>query len=525
MLPANAAGAARVRALVGDASEITPPDTWPEPDMRLIRDDRPPAPKLSNDVLPTGWEEWIVAEAEACACPRDYVACGLISASSAAIGNARRIAATADWSEPANLWFGLIGPPSTGKTPALRPMINATRKLERDGECNWRTTVEGYKRDAEAADAVDKAWREAVRAAVKEGKTPPDRPPQAEAPTKPPMPRVMAMNSTTQKLQRLLAENPRGLLYVRDELAGWIGGFDRYGGNGDDRAFFLETWNAGPYVCDRVKDDAPVKIEHALLSVIGGMVPDRLREVLTDADDGLVERILLCWPDPEPIAPLCERGSTDAATRSSLLNEAVRRLHTLQMGTDNHGIPAPRALPLDREARKLFDEQRQEQMQRARDASGFAAGWYGKNPGRLLRLALVFEHLTWAARTDGAAQPASVSADAVVRAGGFVDYATAMFERVVAGLAISRAQADAAQIARHVQAIAGTAPRYARLKPLNERSLYQRRGFAWARDRKRRGDAFAVLQDDGWLRPAQVNGHARPRGDWQVNPRILDAKQ
>jgi hypothetical protein len=106
-----------------------------------------------------------------------------------------------------------------------------------------------------------------------------------------------------------------------------------------------------------------------------------------------------------------------------------------------------------------------------------------------------------------------------------VDYATEMLERVVVGLAVSRAHADAAQIARHIQAIARTAPRYARLKPFNERSLYQRRCFAWARDRKRRGDAFVVLQDDGWLRPAQVDGHARPRGDWQVNPRILDAKQ
>jgi hypothetical protein len=69
-----------------------------------------------------------------------------------------------------------------------------------------------------------------------------------------------------------------------------------------------------------------------------------------------------------------------------------------------------------------------------------------------------------------------------------------MFERVVAGLAITRAQADAAQIARHLLAIAQAAPEGARLKPLNERRLYQLRGFAWARDAKRRAGAFAVLK-------------------------------
>ena len=39
-----------------------------------------------------------------------------------------------------------------------------------------------------------------------------------------------------------------------------------------------------------------------------------------------------------------------------------KRLHTLEMGADDHGTPAPHAQSLDTQARKLFDEQRQEQM-------------------------------------------------------------------------------------------------------------------------------------------------------------------
>ena len=291
------------------------------------------------------------------------------------------------------------------------------------------------------------------------------------------------MDTSTEELQRLLADNPRGLLHVRDELAGWLGGFDRYGGNGADRAFYLECWNGGAYVCDRVKfNGVPLRIEHASLAIVGGMVPDRLREALADADDGLPARFIFVWPEPVPIAPLRECGDTDAAERRDKLQKAAERLHALEMGADDHGAPAPRALPLDTDALQLFDEQRQEAMRRARAASGLAAGWHGKNPGRLLRLALVFELLAWAARDDGAPEPASVSADAVARAGGYIDYASAMFERVIGGLAIGRAEADAAQIARHVLAIARGAPPHARLKPLNERTLYQMRGFSWARD-------------------------------------------
>lgn len=100
-----------------------------------------------------------------------------------------------------------------------------------------------------------------------------------------------------------------------------------------------------------------------------------------------------------------------------------------------------------------------------------------------------------------------------------------MLERVTGELAVGRAEADAAQIARHMLMIARGAPPYARLKPLNERTLYQTRGFTWARDRKRRAEAFIVLQDACWLMPPRGDGHGRPRGDWQVNPRILEAKR
>jgi hypothetical protein len=252
------------------------------------------------------------------------------------------------------------------------------------------------------------------------------------------------------------------------------------------------------------------------------MVPDRLREVLADADDGLPARFIFIWPEPVPIAPLCEFSAADAAERSNKLQKAAERLHALQMGADNHGEPAPRALALDGDARKLFDEQRREAMRRARAASGLAAGWHGKNPGRLLRVALVFELLAWATRNDCASEPANVSADAVVRAGGFIDYAAAMLERVIGGLAISRAEADAAQIARYLLAI-GKKTSHVSPKPLNERTLYQMRGFTWARDRKRRAEALAMLCDSGWLRPAQTDSQGRPRGDWEVNPRILEA--
>jgi hypothetical protein len=507
---ARANGGARNRERGSAASE-----SWPEPDMRLVEDDRAPAPVLNDDALPAGWEDWIAGEAAARACPRDYVAAGLIGAASALIGNARRIAATADWSEPSHLWIALIGAPSAGKTPALRPIILASRRLEGDAEPAWREAMARYERDAEAATARDRAWRDSVQEAAGNGRAPPNRPADAEPPVRPPRPRVLAMDSSTEELQRMLAEAPRGLLYVRDELAGLLGSFDRYGGAGADRAFFLECWNGGAYVCDRVRyHGEPIRIEHASLAIVGGMVPDRVREVLAGTDDGLTARLLYIWPEPLPIAPLADRGDADATQRRTMLTAAAQQLRGLAMGADDQGTPAPLALRLDDDACALFDAMRRDAMQKARGTHGLVAGWHGKNPGRVLRLALVFELLAWSVR--GGAEPTAVSRDAIERAGRYVDYAAAMLDRVTAGLAIGEAEVDAATIAQHLLAT--------RPDLLNERELYQMRGFSWARTPKRRKAAFDLLESLGWLRRPNAAGKGRRRGDWEVSPHLKEAR-
>jgi Protein of unknown function (DUF3987) len=506
-------GAAEIRRLVAVAPEMTARDTWSEPDMRLVEDDRAAAPVLDDDALPAGWSGWIDAEATARGCPRDYIAAGLIVAASELIGNARHVAATDTWVEAPHLWIALIGAPSTGKSPAIRSIVEAMRVIEREAEPAWREACAKHAALVEAARVIEDGWRQSVREAAKRSAAPPNQPPGADAPPAPPAPRVMAMDATTEELQHLLAGQPRGLLYMRDELAGWLGNHDRYGGHGADRAFYVEAWNGGAYVADRVKHrGVPVRIERTSLAILGGMQPDRLRETLAGADDGLAARFLYVWPEPVPIAPL-DGNDAEVGTRRHRLISAARRLYGLAIDGDPAGDPVPRILPLDSDALALFDEVCREAMERAQSSRGLAAGWHGKTPGRALRLALVYELLAWS--SGAGSEPRTVSADAMARAAGYLDCAAAMLDRVTAGLAIGRAEADAAVIARHVLAIGARA--------LNERVLYQQPGWAWLRDRDRRAEAFRVLVDAGWIRSAERPGHGRPRGDWDVSPRLREA--
>jgi hypothetical protein len=132
-------------------------------------------------------------------------------------------------------------------------------------------------------------------------------------------------------------------------------------------------------------------------------------------DDGLAARFAYVWPDPVPILPLAIESDAAARECRDRLLAAARRLYALPMDGDPAGEPAPRLLRLDHDALALFNELRQEAMQRARSSRALGAGWHGKTPSRALRLAIIYELLAWAAGTR--AEHRMISADAMARVG------------------------------------------------------------------------------------------------------------
>src|SRR5947209_3463116 len=123
--------------------------SWPEPDMSILRPDRPRAPKLPLAAFGPAWAEWITTAAEAAACPADYVAAPLLAAASALIGHARWAQATPGWMEPPHLWLAVVGEPGTGKSPGSDCLMrDVLPEIERhmladfpDRLCAWRTDV------------------------------------------------------------------------------------------------------------------------------------------------------------------------------------------------------------------------------------------------------------------------------------------------------------------------------------------------------------------------------------------------
>lgn len=407
---------------------------WPAPSPRFLRPALPPAPELPlHAVFAPRWADWMQRAAEAKSAPPDYVMAALLAAAGAAIGNTRLAAPWSGWSEPPILWTMAIGAPSSNKSPGLDAVLSPLKRVETQARKAMEAERAAWLEKAEIAKLAESAWKEAARAAVKDGTEPPARPAAADPGDEPFAPRYAVADGTVERLAVIVARQPRGTLMARDELAGWLQGMTRYAGGGSDRPFWLETYGGRSYTVERM-GRAPVHIERLSIGVTGSIQPDRLRSLLLKSDDdGLLPRFLPIWPDPAPIRR--PRALPDEA----FLETALARLHGLQMATDTQDTLRPWLVPFEEEARAQLDRFRLQVRAWEAGQDGVLCSFIGKLPGLAVRLSLVLAYLDWLA--SAATEPQAITAPVFARAALLVEtYALPMARRAYGDASGSRAE-------------------------------------------------------------------------------------
>jgi hypothetical protein len=287
----------------GNAGKLRP---WPDP--LEVESDLPPVLQFDPSMLPEHLRGHVIDVAHRQQCPVDFVAVAALCGLSAMVGNhiLARPKQEDDWTIVPNLWGAAIGRPGSMKSPAISAALAPVNAIERELLAGW----EAEKGDEEIEQRIGKleaksAERDA-KAALREGDR--DRARELLAASGDddddgrPMPRIVVNDATVEKLGELLNENPRGLLLVRDELAGFMAKMndERYQG---DRAFYLEAYNGDKsFVYDRILRGT-IRIDRATLSIIGGIQPSRVAPIVSGtvtgtSDDGLVQRFQMAvWPN------------------------------------------------------------------------------------------------------------------------------------------------------------------------------------------------------------------------------------
>jgi hypothetical protein len=351
--------------------------------------------------LPEPMAGFVSAAARAVGCDEALVAVPLLAGLAAAVGNSRRVELKRGWQEPAIIWSAVVAESGTAKSPAMELALRPIRQ--------WQKQAMAEHAEAVAAHSVDVLHYEKELAAWRKSKTggePPERPDEPTAA------RYWTDDCTLEALALLLLQNPRGLLCARDELAGWLGSFDKYSKGSGDAPKWLELWG-GRSICIDRKTGNPktIFVPRAAVSLCGCIQPAVLWRALGPEhfQDGLAARLLLAspprrakrWTEAD-IAPTCEWT----------MAELFRRLYELEPEPGPDGEPQPVTLRLDGQAKRQWVSFFDEHAEETAALSGELAAVWAKLEAYAARLALLV-HLVRLVDGDSTAGPECIDADSV----------------------------------------------------------------------------------------------------------------
>lgn len=385
-------------------------DDGPEPRAPRVPEYRP----FPVDVLPEPVQSFVTEGAAAIGCDPCFVALPLLSGLASAIGNTHRIVLKRGWVEASAVWTLIVGESGTMKTPAFKLALRAIRKAQADAFKEHETARAAWELEQLAYEARLTAWkRDAAKAKPGDGyaAAPPEKP-------APPIARRYIVSDTTiEAMAPILLGNPRGVLLARDELAGWLGSFDRYakaGKAGADSAHWLSMHNGEAMTIDRKTGIPPtIHVPSASVSITGGIQPGILSRAMGQEhhESGLLARLLFAMPPRKP--KRWTEADVSPETEASL-SAVFDRLFSLTMEPDPESPPLangygpdmrPRLLRLSDGGKlewvRLYNEHAAEQAELSGD---LAAAW-SKLEGYAARLALVLHLAEWAAGDDASPGP------------------------------------------------------------------------------------------------------------------------
>ena len=325
--------------------------------------------------LPEVLRRYLEEAAHAKEAPVEFVALPMLAALGVGIGASRRFRIERSWSELPTLYTAVIALPASGKSPAedaaMLPVYRQSKVLNH----RYKLALEAWKEEHQQWEA------EAVEARKKKRRVPPE-------PEKPVKPRIRVGDTTVEALHVRMAENPRGLVLARDELAGFFTSLNQYKGKGSDRQFWLSQHSGRVAPVDRKTDDETYDVDYPCVCVVGSIQPEKLHVLDIEAGDGMVERFLFAWPEAR-MQPDSERDISVEAEQEYV--EIWNRLYALEMGEDEFGNPAPRDVSLSPGAVPTWRAYRRA-MKRCADEPGvssFMRGAIGKMKAHFHRFALI----------------------------------------------------------------------------------------------------------------------------------------
>lgn len=223
--------------------------------------------------------------------PPEYFSAGIITVTAFLINSQGFLNIKKNsWAEPAILWMALVGEPGKKKkTPVLMLINRILNTIDKQLEAKYIEELQKYDIEMLKYDVNLKNWK-------KDGNIDAEPP---IAPKKPVRELLYASDTTIEALSENQSKNPHGIGIMRDELSGFIEGFNKYQkGGGNDKEYYLSSFSGDEYIVSR-KGVTPFKVK-PYHNIFGGIQPSKVEYLLFNdlkVTDGFTERFLFCLTD------------------------------------------------------------------------------------------------------------------------------------------------------------------------------------------------------------------------------------
>lgn len=359
----------------------------------------PPPPIFPVEVFPQSIQRIIYELATAFDVAPDVAACAILSFVGACIGRTRAIRLKKGWTEHPNLFLAIVGESGIGKSP----VGELIKSILVSFEVKWRAEYD-RKMAQYMADMAE------YKRKLKDGDL------DATAPEKPVLREIMAEDATIEGVGEMLKANPRGVIWLRDELTGLLLDLDKYSGKeGSARSRLLSAFNASLWKNTRKDSSKNSFIEKALLSICGTIQEKLLAGVFSqsDTDSGFTPRFLMCR-----VVKLKPPEWSETSVSESTL-ETLKRIFGVFLDWDFDDNRKPCMVDMSPVAKKVYVEWFEKQASEpwrdpeAREDKALLA----KNRSYAARLALILHSLDAALKADGENKGLSEISEEHIRGG------------------------------------------------------------------------------------------------------------
>lgn len=365
---------------------------------RLITDNlinpenyHPHTPQIANksffpiEAFPEPFQNIIQEVHQKICIPVEFLGLSILTVCSGAIGNTHLVK-NGGRLEPCIIWGTLLGSSSSGKSRAMsfaqKPILDRQKYFERKFKKEVRDFEEAQK-SAEAKNEVfDEPYPVKLSAYVKD--------------------------FTFEGLEKVLEDNPKGFICLRDELASWYKTMNQYR-KGADAQNWLSLWS-GLEVKKNLASGRSLFLEMPFVSVLGGTQFNKLQEFAQEGrdEDGFMFRLLFT------IAPKKEKPGEwiDDEVNSNTINtysRLVNRLLDIELAmkyerVEKSELDAISSIEFDfnilefsPEAKKTWkDWFDQNEILKFNSNDDKIDSLYGKLADYVPRIALILELMSWA---------------------------------------------------------------------------------------------------------------------------------